>query len=351
VNVIRNTSSARPSSAKKQPTKPDPTEALLETTLPPVPLDGRNLQRLAKEVIASLMQYAPQMPPADWAKIRLFVLDAVAGAVKGTSLDPERALAITAPFVRWAVLKQGLPQTTNIVFTTRVIEQYCLWRTEKDALSEGSISSYRSVLRNISDRVAPETNPEPTRPYSRRQIKDPYVLAELNKFRAWANGQQTAVQSRRAKLLLSACVGAGLKPGEVGSIRPVDVAISESGITISVQGDRARQVTFLAEWESMFLEAITIADPTAFVWGETATRTTNPNFITNFTEHCVGFAPLPSRLRGSWLVTLLDRRVHIATILEAAGFTHFNNLHQYLRFLTKDGSQEARSQLRGGGAK
>ena len=131
----------------------------------------------------------------------------------------------------------------------------------------------------------------------------------------------------------------------------MDVEISESGITISVQGDRARNVTLLAEWESMFLEAIAVADPTTFVWGETATRTKNQNFVTNFTEHCVGVAPLPSRLRGSWLVTLLDRRVHIATILEAAGFSHFNNLHQYIPFLTKDSSQEARSRLRGNGVK
>ncbi|MFM9919729.1 hypothetical protein [Lacisediminihabitans sp. H27-G8] len=291
------------------------------------------------------------MPKAEWAKIRSFVLDAVAGSSIGTSLDSDRALVITAPFVRWAVLKQGLPQEASAIFTTRAIEQYCLWRIEKDSLTEGSVASYRAVLRRVSDRIAPETNPEPTRAYSRRRIMDPYVRSELDKFRAWANGQSNDLQTRRAKLLLSACAGAGLNPGELGTIRPIDVDISESGITISVQGAHPRKVTLLAEWESMFLDGIAVADPMTFVWGETATRTKDRNYIASFTHRCVGVAPLPTRLRGSWIVTLLDRRVHIATILEAAGFTHFDNLHQYLPFLTKEGSHEARSQLRGESAK
>lgn len=356
MNVIKNTSSARPSSAKKQlakldPTKLDPTKALPETTLPPVTLDGRNLQRLAKEVIASLMRYAPRMPPREWAIIREFALDAVAGASNGTALNPDRAIKSIAPFVRWAVLLQGLPQLANAVFTSKNLEAYCTWLKEEKHLTEASISTYRSILRAVADLVAPEENPVPTGVYPRRRIQDPYVPAEINRYRAWANAQHTTGHTRKAKLLLSACAGAGLRPSELGAIRPVDVYISESGITITVAGKSPRDVTLLAEWETMFEEAIAGVDPQEFVWGDTTARTKNRNFVTDFTERCTGVAPLPSRLRASWLVTLLDRRVHMAIIFEASGFKQFDNLHQYIRFLTRPGHQAARAQLRGEGSK
>ena len=349
MNVKQNTPSTRPSSAENQPTQLDQTAVLSETTLLPITLDRRNLQRLAKEVIASLMRYIPQMPAREWNQISEFVLDAVAGASYGTTLNPDRALKITAPFVRWAVLLQGLPQLANSVFTSGNIEQYCLWLAEKNNLEEGSVASYRSVLRKLADALAPAENPEPTRTYARRRIQDPYIRAETNRYRLWANGQHTDAQKRKAKLLLSACAGAGLRPFEIGSIRPADVYVSESGVTITISGSSPRQVTFLAEWEEMFEEAIAGVEPDAFVWGDTTTRTKNKNYVTDFTEHCIGAAPLPSRLRASWLVTLLDRRVHMAIIFEASGFKQFDNLHQYIRFLTRPGNQEARAQLRGGG--
>ena len=312
---------------------------------PAVVLDGRNMARLPKKVAAALMKYTPQIPESDWSAIREFVQDAVAAASDTSTLDPERVQKITAPFVHWAVNGQGLPLEAPAIFVRHVIDGYCDSRV---LLQDGSVSTYRSILRAVADRVAPEENPEPFRPISRRNIQDPYVTSEVDRFRAWARGQRTTTQTRRAKLLLSAGAGAGLRPGEIGSIRPRDVFVSDSGITISVQATLARQVTLLAEWEEMFLEAIKGMEPADYVWGQSPSPSRNKNLITEFSDRCIGVAPVPSRLRASWLVTLLDRRVHMAVIFDASGFKQFNNLHQYISFLTKPGSQDARAQLRSG---
>ena len=307
-------------------------------------LDGRHVRRLPKEVVAQVRRYSPKIPERDWAAIREFVLDAVAAAGEGTQLDMGRAVMIAAHFVQWAVNLQGLPLEPSALFNSDVIEAYC----DSLGLGDGSVSTYRSVLRVVAKGVAPEANQERGRPISRRNIQDPYVAKEVEKYRAWAHGQSTEVQTRKAKLMLSAGAGAGLWPNEITAIRPQHVTISESGITIAVQGKSPRPVTLLAEWESMFRDAIDGVELTSIVWGNLHPESKNKNLITNFTEHCVGTAPVPSRLRASWIVTLLDRQVNMAVLFEAAGFKQFNNLHQYIPFLTRPGSQDSRTQLRGG---
>jgi hypothetical protein len=313
-------------------------------TAPAAILDGGHIRRLSKEVVASRMRYKPQIPKGDWAAIREFVLDAVAVASDGTSVDPDRAVIIAAPFVQWAVNLQGLPLEASAVFNTRTIEAYC----DASQLAAGSVATYRSILRAIANQVAPGENPEPTRAIPRRNIQDPYVDAELKRFRAWAGGQSTAIRSRRAKLLLSAGAGAGLRPYEILAVRPTDVTAGESGVTIQVHGTSPRRVTLLAEWESMFLDAMSGIDSLASIWGNSSTVSGNKNQITNFTEHCTGFAPTPTRLRAHWIVTLLDNHVHISVIFEASGFKQFHNLHEYVRFTRRPGTQDARAQLRGG---
>lgn len=308
-------------------------------------LDGRHIRRCSKEVVGPLMRYSPRIPDRDWAAIRVFVLDAVAAATETTTLDADRALKTAAPFVQWAVNLQGLPQESGAVFNRRVIESYC----ESLALEAGTRSTYRSTLVKIADEVAPAENPESMKPIKRRSIRDPYTAAEAAAFRVWACGQRTAQRTTKAKLLLAGAAGAGLWPAELGDLHPEDVTASESGVTIIVRGRSPREVTVRAEWEEMLLEAVADSEPGKPVWGPERTTSKNKNLVTDFTERCDGTAPKPSRLRASWLVTLLDERVHIAVVFKAAGFKQFDNLHHYVQYLTTPSVQNVRSQLRGGG--
>ncbi|TQL47394.1 hypothetical protein FB562_0452 [Homoserinimonas aerilata] len=307
-------------------------------------LDGRHIRRLPKEVVAPLMRYSPRIPASDWAAIRVFVLDAVGAASEGTTLDTNRALKIAAHFVQWAVNLQGLPQEPGAVFNRRVIDNYC----ESLTLEEGSRASYRSVLVALADRVAPADNPEPMQPIRRRTIKDPYTAEEANGFRSWANGQRTVERTRKAKLLLAGAAGAGLWPGELGELFPEDVTASESGVTVAIRGRCPREVAVRAEWEEMFLEAVSGCEPGKPMWGPERTTREPKNLVSDFTSRSDGTAPKASRLRGTWLVQLLDERVHISVVFKASGFKQFNNLHNYLPYLTLPSVQDARSQLRGG---
>ena len=307
-------------------------------------LNGVHIRRLPKEVVAGLMRYVPQIPKRDWAAIREFVLDAVAIAADGTTVRPDRALMIVTPFARWAISLQGLPQEASAVFNMSVIEAYC----DSLTISDGSVATYRSILRSVADRVAPAESTGPTRSYSRRQIQDPYNETELQRYRSWANGQPTATKTRQAKLLLSCGAGAGLRPIEITALRPQDLTIIESGITIHVDSTPPREVTILAEWEDMLLEAVSGIAPSAVAWGDTPIVSKNKNLVSNFAEHSAGAAPVASRLRTYWLVNLLNRRVHLEVIMLAAGFKRFDNLPQILKFTDKPGAQDARAQLRGG---
>jgi hypothetical protein len=333
-------SSIRPTSAQK------PADAPSVAALAAAILDGRHTRRLPKEVVVRLKRYSPKIPDRDWAAIREFVLDAAAATAERTSLDLDRAVVIAAPFVQWAVNVQGLPQEASAVFTRRVIDGYCQHRSD---VAVGSVASYRSILLKLADHVAPSENPAPMQPIARRNIKDPYTRAEVEGFRAWAYGQHTASLTQKAKLLLAGSAGAGLWPAELGALQAEDVTATASGVTIWVRARKPREVTLLAEWEEMFLEAIAGSEPGKPVWGPERTAPKNKNLVTDFTEHCDGTPPTSSRLRGSWLARLLDERVHITVIFAASGFKQFNNLHHYLRYLTTPSTQDARGQLRGSG--
>ena len=335
----------RPASAFKRPPGSEKIDDAPVIVHAAVILDGRHTRRLPKEVVATLMRYTPEIPDGDWAEIRVFVLDAVAAAAESSSIDPDRALKIAAHFVQWAVNQQSLPQVAGAVFNRRVIDGYCESRT----IANGSVASYRSVLLKLADHVAPAENPQPMRPIPRRSINDPYTRDEVEGFRGWACGQRTALRTRKAKLLLAGSAGAGLWPAELGDLQAEDVTASSSGVTIQVRGRAPREVTLLAEWEEMFLEAMADCEPGVRAWGDQRTAPKNKNLVTDFTENCDGIAPKSTRLRGSWLVRLLDARVHIEVIFNASGFKQFNNLHNYLAYLTASSAQDSRAQLRGRG--
>lgn len=342
---------SRPSTARRLPalglSAQTPVSAVVGRAA--VPLDGRHLRRLPEEVRRELMRYLPQIPDREWTEIRDFVLDAVAAASTiDPKIEPQRAVKIAAPFVQWAVNMQGLPQEAAEVFTRAIIGAYCDSLTP--SLAQRSVATYRSVLLAVANAIAPDTNPVPLAKYGRQDIQTPYTSEELEQFRAWSRGQSSDDLTQKAQLLLSLAAGAGLRPNEITALQPEDITSSISGVTVTIRGGESpRDVTVLAEWEGMFLEAVAGCAPEKPLWGQRRRPGSNPrNLLSEFYSRCNGLSPLASRLRSSWLTVLLDSGVHMTVVFKAAGFTKFNNLDQYLQYLSQVSAQDARAQLRGG---
>lgn len=297
---------------------------------------------MSDEVISSFEAYVPKSSAREWERVRRFVLDVV--ALSGPPAGREqRVLKIAAPFVLWCVAEQGLPVEAASLFRPVVIDAYC----RQVSGNPRTAATYRSVLVRIAERVAPQEKSASMTAIPRAFVQPPYTRDELVRFRAWANGQNKVLKVRRARLLLSLGAGAGLAVREIAALRYADVLTGDGVVLRIHQPDgSAREVPMLGEWEGVLLEAMRDLPEDGWLW--TPKRpTTGNSAISDFAAGTIGAAPVPTRLRTTWLTTHLQLGTPMPALFAAAGFKRWDNLHQYLAFVASTPEAVYRAQLRG----
>jgi hypothetical protein len=305
-------------------------------------LGGSNYSEMAKEVIASLENYAPkEATTREWANVQPFVEDAVARAC-GSVAGARKVLRIAAVYVLWCVGEQGLPLQPEVIFAPLTIDAYC----NQAGLSEGSRATYRSSLMRISATLVPEANPPAMTPVRRRTIQPPYNVAEMKRFRDWARGQHTLNNRQKAMVMLSLSAGAGLWPAEIDLVVREDIVADGAGVIVCVRGDNPRQVPVLRQWEKWLLEVAETRAVGEPVFG-TIARSKDKSLLNAFTSKSVGEAPTNARLRATWIVTHLALATPMRALFRAGGFQQLGNLHHYLAYVEDLGEVEYRTLLRG----
>ncbi len=287
----------------------------------------------------ALESFTPSVRPEEWADVASFARDAAVVTAEATRREPLPLLKTVASYLVWCVFEQGLDLEASAVFQVDFIEEYCQQWSPRTA------ASYRSTLMAFRHTLAPVTDPVCLIPLPRSAIQPPYTPGQILTFRTWAHAQHTALRRRRSKLLLALGAGAGLRSGELMTVRGRDVLIDTAGVVVTVHGTAGRDVPVLSLWESWVAEAAEDTKPDSYLW-RPGTGRIRKNTLWAFTSGSNGPAPSVVRLRANWLLTHLFAGTPMKELFKAGGIDKFDNLPQYLAHIEPASDREYRRMLR-----
>ncbi|MET4583757.1 integrase [Conyzicola nivalis] len=275
------------------------------------------------------MNYTPRIDEQAWTPIRDFIYTAVAACAGKTAYADHDLYQASTGLASWARSATDLPLSEEL-FAPSAIEDFV--RRGLPAYSPASRGNRRSILLRMSEailgerasRVRLESLPSstPSKPYSDR---------ELRGLRDWALRSSTS-RRPRAFALLGLGVGAGLSTGEITAALCADVRETESGLTISVRGQRARTVTISPEWAEAVREAID--GGSAGDWIFCPDRTTGgKNMVTNFLAPDRSAAVNVQRMRATWIVRQLREGAPAVQLMRDAGVSRMTALSRFVPFV------------------
>lgn len=290
--------------------------------------------------------YVPSGVRADtWASVADDVRSWVGAAVPGHRRRALQLLYAAAHLAAWCD-EQAIPVTTAIALRLSTIERFCAAAERDGRYSATTRATIRSRLRCLADANCVVGNPPQPPRLSRQRVRPPYDDQEVAGYFALARAQSSPTRCQRLLALLCAGLGAGLAPQDYRDLRGTDVAEGPgSRVVVHVRGERPRQVPVLEAYASE-LAAIAQATGNSLLLGGSKPDRRN---VTSGLLHSIdgdpGLSPLdPRRLRSTWLVTLLRRRVRLDVLLAAAGLESPASLGDLVGYLSEP-EEDAFSQL------
>lgn len=288
--------------------------------------------------------FVPVLPTENWRVIESFVRAAVADCADKTPYKVRPLLTATFSFVHWCWQSAGLPLERGLVFNRDVIAEYAA--NGCSHLAPASRGNVRSRLLRMSEiLLPPDKRVARLAPLPPAAAAQPYSRAEITILRGWATGQNTALRTEVAHVLLALGLGAGLAAQEIAGVRIKDVTIDDEGILVHVTGKRARTVPVLSEWEPVLadLRGTKVAQESFLLIPD---RTKSfPNLITGFVRKSAGaqLRPQTQRMRATWVVTHLIVGTPVRALLKAAGVDSLEAFTRFVPFIpTMDATQERR---------
>jgi hypothetical protein len=288
-------------------------------------------------------------PTADlgvpWPALKPFVQESLfRSAIRGIESLRKTTTHITH-FGAWAYMK-GLSLQVGPTVRRVNTDEYC--RVGMPDSSEKSRSDRRSRLRGIADHIHPEDAPQPGKAYHRPSIKPPYNhKTEMPAIRRAIKTQPTEELVRQLCLCVGLGAGAGIDSPDLKSLTANHVDDrGENGILVSVPGDRARAVWVLREYEWFVRRGLQGVAAGRLLLGQDPDRA---NVASRVYERAVLLGSVPkieqSRLRTTWLATLMTRPVPLAVLCQAAGLKSTRTLFDLLPHieLTSDSNATAGS--------
>lgn len=301
---------------------------------------------LSEEVTRQMWDAQPKrVDPVEWAYIRAFVTDSVATTLPETTHAARLLTSTAGIYVAWVVYERGYPLKAGVVWQRDLIDE---WIQEGAThLSDGTRRNYRNYLSRIAEAVAVDPSQLSFTPIRRKNTAVPYTPAEMLMFRNWATGQSTPLKVRHGMLMLTLCAGAGLSSSEVARVHPEHVHVSDAGIMIDVRGTQPRLVPLLAEWDDWMMAFLRQKPPAGKpLWGAIA-RKDQSHVLSSFVRTTIGAGPQASRLRNTWLITLLNARAPMREVFLAAGVRKLEALGFLLDYVTPVPAGEYLPALRG----
>ncbi|WP_404444275.1 hypothetical protein LG315_11560 [Microbacterium marinum] len=267
-----------------------------------------------------------------WARIGDFVRDSVTIAAPLTPYSANVLIGRAAQYVAWCDRK-GWPLDADVIWAVHSIDLFIHDRDTR--LNPDTRRNYRGWLLKMARVLLPEENPAESRKLSSsKMMAAPYSAREMVEVRRWATVQRDATKQYRAMLMLVLCAGAGLRPVDIADLRAEHVeALVGGGYIVHVQGQYARDVPLLAEWDD-WMEVLLERVPTGFttLWGPMLNSRHHPA-LNKFTQNTAGAPPTSIRLRETWVVAHLRAIANLKTLFRAAGVMSFDKLPQFLKYV------------------
>lgn len=300
---------------------------------------------LRDDVVREIDRFRPtKVRPEVWAVIAPFVREVVATTVPATTYKASVILGQASRITEWC-FRRGADIKTEVVFHPDTIDEFIA--DQCTHLTDGTQLNYRLQLRSIGEIVLgpPLYGPrpvamrisEPTIPYSDDEIAALFAAART--FR-------TPRQREGYLCIIALALGAGLGQSEIATTVGHAVRHESGAVLISIKGDRRRETTVKRQFENdvvYFAEAAGNR-PMFLPKRESPSSRQVSRFIERLPDNN---APKLSiqRLRATWIVSLLDMRVGLNLISEAAGVRP-DQVSVYTRYMASIERRSAIEQLR-----
>jgi integrase len=207
-----------------------------------------------------------------------------------------------------------------------LIEAFCAGGLSDRASS--TKGTYRSVLRQVAD--APR--PAPAAAFGASPARAPYSALERHDLVAMARAQRLSWRRHSALAVIGLCLGAGLRPGELITVRVGDVTFEDTSVIVAVAGRSVRAIAPSEPYATIVGQlAHALADGHLF-HPEEAERS-YPNFVNDFCRYLVGdptAAKLSAnRCRTSFICDHLAAGTDLSVLLDLAGIKEVESLLRY----------------------
>ncbi|MEV5573430.1 hypothetical protein AB0L06_25590 [Spirillospora sp. NPDC052269] len=330
----------------------------------------------ADAVARIVAAYAPAGDPPGWRRVSGPVRTAVLQAAPALSYPPGELLGVLAKLALFADA-EGHPAQVHLWLTREFIERFVMVGCAE--LGQATRGTYRSKLLRLREALlGGDCRTGPAARLSAAAAQRPYTPAEQAALWSAATGQPTDELRHGLITLLALGLGCGLDAREITLLHAADIrppaphtvnqhqeqngahmkSAHQDGrgsVVVGVRGRRARMVVCRRPWEHVLTGRLTRLHATRSATGGHLFRPTatarGGNLITNFTARAhwqPGVPPLKtSRLRATWLVTLIDDGVPLDVIVAAAGLETLHSLTRLLPHARPTAPADAALLLRG----
>lgn len=293
------------------------------------------------QIHEALAAYRPRDAASYWdASGSAFAINAVLRAKPQDEGDALRLLRSVAPFVLWAH-EQDLPEHVEAVFTPDRLEEYLSTGARAEWVSNTFVT-VKWAIRRVgvgATKRAPWT-PKLTAPKDEK-LSVPYSQSEIDWYRAAADNQATARRSRYMRAALAMHHGAGVKHNELRFIVLGDLSEGDGHyvLTLTDQHTRLsrmpnRVVAVDAAYNTDIAELLSEASTGTLAYRHVGSDSYDPLKVVRREIEVPAALPTmdPRRLRNTWIANLLNRRLPLRAVLEAAGLQTLD-LSLFLPFL------------------
>ncbi len=255
-------------------------------------------------------------------------------------------LTALASYAVWAK-ERGFELSRTPLLDVDRIEAF----TESADLGKWAAANYRSRLRGLTAKFNPSgTGVQAAKVLEHQAVKPPYSAREIAAIVRIASTQPSPTLGRQLRVCVGLGLGAGLDSVDLKPLRGRHlIDRGEGGIRVDVPGSRARTVWVRRSFETLVRGGLEGVTQGRLLLGEDAARrNVAAKIFANAAIH--GNAPRfeQSRMRTTWLATLLIDGVPLPVIMDAAGLRSARTLTDLLPHLELAG--EPARLLRGGDA-
>ncbi len=250
--------------------------------------------------------------------------DAGTGALAGRTGPALRGLS------RFAEAR-GVPAGREFLLDYDVIEAFCV------AGLPGRASSTRGTYRSALYRLAMPVRGAPGQratPFAGAGAPPPYSPAERAELAALAAAQRDPAKRASALAVVVSGIGAGLRPGELVSLRGCDISRRGRQVTVRVSGPAARVVPVTAAYAGR-AAGLAAGAGHAYLFRPGPADRDYKNFVTNFTRTLSAGPAAPrltaGRCRSSFICGHLAAGTPVGELLAITGVCQAESLARYAR--------------------